>query len=77
MKELLEKYEEIIYNNATEFLKEFLVEYNISEDYLIAVYFGSGYTEVKFLVSSGETCVDYVRTSELLEWCEQYENTNS
>lgn len=77
MKKLLEKYESIIFNNEEEFIEEFLKDYDIFWDDLIAVYFGSNYTEVKFSIPSGETCVDYIKTDELLEWCEQYENTHT
>lgn len=76
MKALLEKYEEIIYNNEEKFLKEFFEDHYIAWDDLLIVYFGSDTSEVKFLISSGETCVDYIKTDELLEWCEQYENTH-
>lgn len=76
MKELLEKYEEIIYSNEKEFLQEFLEDHHIAWDDLVAVYFGSCYTEVKFLISSGETCADYIKTDALLKWCERYEHTH-
>ena len=70
MKDLLKRYEWIIYNNEKDFIQEFLEDYHITCGDLIAVYFGSDSTEVKFLISSGETCVDYIETDRLLEWCE-------
>lgn len=75
MKELLEKYERIVFDNELEFIQTFLQAHHIWDD-VLEIYFGSYHTEVKFLISSGDICVDYIKTDSLLKWCEKYEDTH-